>query len=197
MSPLRYRNLLSIKQDGKVVPYGGSGEPREDGEANYGFFNLKENIEQASSVPELARDPALLALALAINSPTSGLFSLGSTSGEVADADGYRWSGYIEFALNSRTRVVDASSYFPVFFYFDDYLSKIQSNLQVQFQWELMAAHFSDLKCDGFTCSIFVNTYYVVTPEEAKNNWAEALGIVQNFIEDFGQELEDAIYKST
>src|SRR3989338_5749839 len=130
MTALRYSNLLSLSHDGKGIPYGGFGELRADGEANYGFFNLKSNVGEIASVPELKRDPSLLSIALVLNAPDSGFFSLGSTSSEVCDTGGHRWSGYIEFAINSRARVAYAASYFPLFFHFDRFLANVQSELQ-------------------------------------------------------------------
>lgn len=195
MPRLRYRNLLSIRQDGKGVPYNGFGEPRPDGEANYGFFNLKGNPAQASSVPELKRDQALLTLARVLNAASSGFFSLGSTSGVVVDANGHRWSGYMEFAINSQSLVVDAANYFPIFFHFDRFLSRVESDLQVQYQWELMGAHFGDAQCDGFTCSLFINTHYVASSELAARNWMEALRLCSEFFENCSNgEQPDPIY---
>jgi hypothetical protein len=195
MARLRYRNLLSIRQDGKGVPYGGSGEPRADGEANYGFFNLKSNLVGASSVPELKRDPALFALARVLNAAGSGFLSLGSTSGAVADTDGHRWSGYMEFAINSQSLVADAANYFPIFFHFDRFLSRVESELQVQYEWELMGAHFADAQCDGFTCSLFINTHYVASGELAATNWTEALTLCSEFLSGCSSgERPDPIY---
>ena len=114
MPTLRYRNLLSIRNGGKGVPYGGHGEPRADGEANYVFFNLKTDPGQLNSVPELKRDPALLSLARVLNAADSGFFSVGSTSSAIAGSDGHRWSGYLEFAINSKAGVADAASYFSL-----------------------------------------------------------------------------------
>jgi hypothetical protein len=39
--------ILAIRNRGKGVPYGGSGEPREDGSANYGLKPLKGKPEEA------------------------------------------------------------------------------------------------------------------------------------------------------
>lgn len=98
---LRYSNYLAIKQSGKGIPYGGQGQIRPDGDANYGFKNLKGELENLNQIPELQRDHALYELVRAINQPETGLLSVGCTSGSVHQDDGYRMSGYVEFAFNS------------------------------------------------------------------------------------------------
>jgi hypothetical protein len=45
--------LLTIRNRGKGVPYGGSGEPREDGPANYGFKPLNGKPEEERKCREL------------------------------------------------------------------------------------------------------------------------------------------------
>ena len=40
----QYLNLLSISHNGKAIPYGGSGEKRDDGDANYGLKILKHHL---------------------------------------------------------------------------------------------------------------------------------------------------------
>lgn len=98
-----YRNFLSISYKGKGIPYGGLGEPRDDGGANFGFKDLKGNPALIASVPELQNDPDLKALVAAINRPDTGLFSVGCVSSVIAEQQGHRRSGYIEFAINSKT----------------------------------------------------------------------------------------------
>jgi hypothetical protein len=194
MTTLRYQNVLSIRQGGKNVPYGGFGERRADGEANYGFQNLKRNPAASTMVPELNRDPALLALANALNAEESGFFSVGCTSGPIVDDNGHRWTGYMEFAINSQERVADAANYFPMFLHFDRFLAKVQSELEVQYHWELMGAHFSDARCMGFTGTIFVNTHYVASRDLALTNWNEALSLCAAFFDDYLGTHPDPIY---
>ncbi|HUW37112.1 MAG TPA: hypothetical protein VMV91_07240 [Rhodocyclaceae bacterium] len=114
-----YTNQLSLNHKHKGVPYGGSGEIREDGDANYGFKDIKGNNALLLDIPELKRDRGLMRLIQAINAPHTGLFSVGCVSGPVADKHGYRHSGYVEFSVNSATAIADARNYFPLFFHFD------------------------------------------------------------------------------
>jgi len=118
----RHSNYLTISQRGKPIPYGGKGILREDGDTKYGFKYVKGDEVALRLIPELAKDRVLLQLALAINAPQTGLFSVGCVSGQVDDDRGHRDSGYIEFAINSRSAIADAKNYFPIFFHFDRFL---------------------------------------------------------------------------
>ena len=103
MAKVTYRNHMTIRQDHKGVPYGGDCTPRSDGEANHGFVCLKGRPEASTAVPELARDPAMLALVNTLNERQSGFFTVGCTSGDVSESSGYRRSGYVEFAATPVT----------------------------------------------------------------------------------------------
>lgn len=177
-----YLNLLSIKNSGKAIPYGGSGEIREDGDANYGFKLLKGNTEAVTEIPELKQDESLKDLIIAINLPETSLFSIGCTSGKVSDENGYRYSGYAEFAVNSREAIQDAAIYFPIFFHFNSLLHRTKFNAEVKFDWELMSAHFIEANVGGFTCTVFVNTAYLSSEIEAKDSWDAAMEILMSFL---------------
>lgn len=182
MPERRYTNVLTINHDGKGIPYGGSGEPREDGSANYGFKNLKGALERLSEIPELEADAALFSLIEAINQPDTGLLSIGCVSGAVADERGHRVSGYVEFAFNSETLIADATHYFPVFFHFDRALLEDAFAYDVHFYWELMGATFHEAQAAGFTASVTINTGYHETPQAAQTAWDEALSTLARFL---------------
>src|ERR1700752_1620806 len=110
--------LLSIRHRGKGVPYFGSGQKRADGDASFGFQNLKSAPERVESLPEVHSDPALKQLLQRANAPKTCVFTVGCVSGPTSDERGHAYCGYIEFALNSQEAVQDASSYFPLFFHF-------------------------------------------------------------------------------
>lgn len=189
-------NLLSIDQGGKGVPYGGHGIAQPDGGANYGFKNLRTNPRDIDSVPELAANLALKRLVETMNAPGRGLFTIGCESGPVPDqGKGYRHTGYVEFALNSRSAVADASSYFPVFFHFDRFLHVNTCTDGVKFDWELMGANFSDVGIGGFTCTIYINTPLVAAADDARAMWDSALEALAEYFEACGREAVDPIYK--
>ncbi|WP_140727991.1 hypothetical protein [Pseudomonas sp. Hp2] len=191
----KYLNHLSIKHRGKPIPYGGDGVLRDDGDANYGFRYVKGDEAALRAIPELTRDPALLDLVLAVNAKETGLFSVGCVSGPVDDERGHRDSGYIEFAINSKSAISDATSYFPLFFHFDRFLYEAKFSAPVSFNWELEGATF--LECgsaSGFTCAIIINTDYSATREEATHIWSESLGALAYFLQSVPPERADFLY---
>ncbi len=177
-----YRNSLSINFQGKGIPYPGTPIPREDGGQNFGFMNLRSNEFSIDDIPELAADPALRSLILMLNRPDSGFFSIGCASGEVAAEQGFRRSGYFEFAINSDELIQDAQHYFPVFFQFSQMLMSSGFSSQVQFDWILEPASITPQDIDGFSCSVIVNTFFTATPEQALVAWQEACGVLEKHL---------------
>jgi hypothetical protein len=191
----RNSNYLSIRHRGKGIPYGGNGALRDDGDANHGFKYIKNDEAALRLIPELARDPALLQLAIAINGPKTGLFSVGCVSGQIHDDRGHRDSGYIEFAINSRSAIGNAASYFPIFFHFDRFLHESQFSAPTHFNWELEGATFIECgNSTGFTCSIFINTDYSPTREDASHVWNESLETLGYFLQSVPPESHDYLY---
>ncbi|WP_125990137.1 hypothetical protein [Sphingobium yanoikuyae] len=158
-----YTNALQISQEGKGIPYGGTGEIREDGDANYGFKNLKGRPDRLADIPELARDEALHDLVASLNAPESAFGSVGCVSALVDESEGHRVSGYVEFAFDSAEKVADAGSYFPVFFHFDRALHVMKFDDKIHYHWELMGATFHHTDTTGFTVSVTVNTGWYPT----------------------------------
>lgn len=177
-------NYLGISGMGKGIPYGGSGEIRPDGDANYGFKNLKAALDLLEEIPELARDPALRELVRTVNGPSTGLLTIGCVSAPIRDESGHRMSGYVEFAFNSKIMVSDATHYFPIFFHFDNALRNSALD-QIHFYWELMGADFLEENFSGFTISVTVNTGHFATPHAATECWKtgiDFLGLYLNSI---------------
>lgn len=191
-----YANNLEINHKHKPIPYGGDGQLRDDGDANYGFKLIKGNLELIETIPELKRDVELLNLVRAINEPQTGLFSVGCVSGTVVDDNGERYSGYIEFSLNSVSAIADARNYFPMFFHFDCWLNEQQPKFAVTYNWELQPATFieSQSRATGFTCSITINTHYVSTTDEASQAWGESLERLSTFLSETAPKSPDFIY---
>ncbi|HEV2540101.1 MAG TPA: hypothetical protein VGU03_10375 [Frateuria sp.] len=190
-----YANFLSIRQRGKGIPYGGAGHPRADGDANHGFRFAKGKPEVLDWIPELKRDRALDRLVRAINAPASGLFTVGCVSGKDEGEHGVRYSGYVEFAFNSRSVVADAASYFPVFFHFCRSLHEGQFQERVQFNWELEGATF--LEADhmiGFTCSVIINTPFDPDPQAARDAWEASLEWLGSYLGSVPPHGDDVLY---
>lgn len=189
-----YINQLSLSHKLKGVPYGGSGEIHDDGDANYGFVDIKGNNDLLLEIPELKRDHRLMSLVKMINAPHTGLFTIGCVSGPVCDENGFRHSGYVEFSINSASAIADAINYFSLFFHFDRMLHESGFSTRVTFDWELQPVAFINANVTGFTCSIIVNTHYSKTKEDAEAAWTEALEALQNFLSGVPKERSDSIF---
>lgn len=178
-----YTNALQIAQGGKGIPYGGSGDVRADGDANYGFKNLKGKQERCVEIPELACDEPLCDLVTSLNEAQSAFATVGCVSAPVEDEQGHRVSGYIEFAFDSSEKVADAGSYFPVFFHFDRALRLMKFDDKVHFHWELMGASFRLTDTEGFTMAVTVNTGWYPSADEAGLAWANGLDFLGRYLQ--------------
>ncbi|HKU19261.1 MAG TPA: hypothetical protein VJP80_08460 [Candidatus Saccharimonadales bacterium] len=190
-----YHNYLTINHRGKGIPYGGLGEAREDGDANFGFRYAKNNESLLKQIPELQTDVHLYRLAAAINAAETWLFTIGSGSYPIQDEHGHRYSGYMEFAINSKSAIADAQSYFPIFFHFDLFLKEKNFPVSISYCWELQPACF--IECDnanGFTCSVFINTDYSDLQQEAHDTWANALSVLGVYLRNVQSQRSDFLY---
>ena len=124
-------------------------------------------------MPELASDPALRDLVCLINHEENGLVSIGCGSLPVSEDGKHRWSGYIEFAINTVEGIADAQNSFFLFFHFDKMLRDINFNAAVRYNWELAGANFFLVNAAGFTCTVWINVPFVPTLEEAKASWGK------------------------
>jgi len=190
-----YTNFLTLSHQHKPIPYGGSGQVREDGDANYGFKYVKGNEALLLEIPELKSDSALRALVQAINASHTGLFSVGCVSGEIEDERGFRHSGYVEFSINSVSMIADARSYFSFFFHFDRLLNENAFQEAVSFNWELQPATFTEADALGFTCTVFINTHYSNSKSQAEQVWFQALEVLGQFLSSIPPEHQDYIYQ--
>ncbi|HKY53333.1 MAG TPA: hypothetical protein VJM08_03465 [Anaerolineales bacterium] len=179
-----YSVSLSMGNSGKGIPYAGQPEPRADGNQNHGFKNIKQDLSLLSAIPEIQNNPALYDLVSAINQPSTGLFSIGCIGDPIHDENGHRFTGYIEFAINSVEGISDAGNYFPVFFHFDRMLKDARFEEAVAYHWLLEGATFLDLpeRPAGFTATIFINTHYLPTAEEARDRWDQSLEALTYFL---------------
>lgn len=177
-----YTNGLFISQDGKGIPYWGDGVLRDDGDANYGFKNLKGHPERLAAIPELQRDEALRDCVTLLNEADSAFGTIGCVSAPVTDPQGYRVSGYLEFAFDSAEQIADASNYFPAFFHFDAALNRVKFDDKVHYHWELMGATFRHTDSPGFTMTVTVNTGWYETAENAGIAWANGIDFLAGFL---------------
>ncbi len=169
---------------------------REDGDANYGFKNIKGNNKLLNTIPELKADPELMALIRAINAPNTGICSIGCVSDRYKKKNHFRHSGYVEFSFNSKSHITDASHYFPLFFNFDHLLEKNNFVIKVEFNWSIQPATFVDKRVTGYTCTINLNTYFVESETEAIKAWKETLSILGQYLSNIPIEHTDYIYRA-
>jgi len=85
---IKYSNVLQISQGGKGRPYGGTGDLRDDGDANYGFKNLKGALDRLAEIPALRHDEALRDLVALLNKLQSAFATVGCVSTVVAGPPG-------------------------------------------------------------------------------------------------------------
>jgi hypothetical protein len=196
MAKKPYSVGLTISHNGKGIPYFGHGEPREDGTANHGFKNLKGNPHLLAEVPELADDPALYELVEGINKLDTGLASIGCAAWLFSDDNGHRWSGYVEFAINTAEAIEDARNYFPLFFKFDKMLHGSSFAEEVGYNWQLEPANFSPANVDGFTCTIWIYPNYQPSPEQAKEAWQRALHPLIPFLSSYPMQEGQPLFSA-
>lgn len=186
-------NYLTISDRGKAVPYGPA--DREGGERNYGFRRLKGRLDDVTEIPEAASDNNLRTLLLALNHETTGIFTIGCLSSAVAEPEGYRRTGYVEFALNDRLAIADARTYFPLFFHFDRLWKGEAGHLRAILNWELQPATFLVTDSDGFTCAVTVNTDFFSSQEDADRCWGDCLELLGRLLTSVRLEsLGERIY---
>ncbi|MEM9163150.1 MAG: hypothetical protein AAGC54_08780 [Cyanobacteria bacterium P01_F01_bin.4] len=189
-----YLNVLSLSPYGKAIPYTGSGIPREDGHANYGFKNLKVKPEFIDTLPELVSDGALKSLVRALNAEDSSFFSVGCFSAPSETDQGHRYKGYIDFSWNCKKCVQDAINYFSLFFHFEHFLRTHRFSQPVKLDWVVEQAQFLDADVDGFCCAIFINTSTIQSMEQAYVSWQVSLQMVESFLGAIQRPSSTTIY---
>lgn len=182
-----FRNFMTVRPGGKAVPYGGNGVAREDGEANFGFRDLKGHPERLGQVPELQRDPALHGLVARLNGPGSPLFTIGCMSDPVDHDRGFGWGGYVELAWDADEAVTDAQCYFPLLFHLEHHLRKIGFDEPASFEWEIFGARFFRSDADrpdvhGFSATLWIKVGLTETAEEALAAWQRTMAVLSEFL---------------
>jgi hypothetical protein len=184
----RCRNFLSIRERGKSMPYCDSTN------RDRGFKNLKSRPESIATVTGLDPDPALRAVVQAINAPGTGLFTVASACLEDHFERGHRFTGYVEFALNSQAAVQDAANYFALFQSFSRRLHAHRFE-SARFEWELEETVFLAIGVSGFTCTVLVKTDLVDSATTARHDWERALQIVGQHLGGLQGAEDNPIYE--
>ncbi|MEM8504369.1 MAG: hypothetical protein AAF716_14595 [Cyanobacteria bacterium P01_D01_bin.1] len=182
-SPL-YSNDLTLSARAKTIPYAADcpasqAEPRD---INYGFKNLKIKPSLIETIPELADDASLKAVVAAINKRESCFFTIGCSNELIQTDQGYHRQGYLEFAWNCASCIQDAINYFSLYFHFNKSLLVKGFNQPVYLKWLIQEAAFSDVEVHGFSCSIYIRTKSLSSPEQASQAWQLSLRMIDTYL---------------
>lgn len=176
---------LTISNGGKGIPYGGSGIPREDGSANYGFKALKGKPEEAAKIHEVQDEPHFRDALVAINDPSTPFFTVGCEKSFNQDEEGHWARGFIEVAFNYCELVDDAQWYFKLFFDFNQLVWRSRFNEPVRFHFEIESAHFLDGNCDGFSVTVWITTAFMPTAEEVREIWGKSVDFLVESLKQY------------
>jgi len=181
MNHENFKLTLVIESRSKAIPYPAE---LENDRTNQGFEDLKGNPETIENIAEIQDCPALRDALIALNEPETQFFTVGCEK-SLNEYEGKFWKrGYLEFSFNYAELVRDATSYFMLFFHFNqagpirDFLPKNS----VQFAWELQGCRFRKAEVAGFTCAVWISTGDYPTAEECERVWTEAVDLLAGFL---------------
>lgn len=186
--------MLSIRNRGKGVPYGGRGVPRENGSANYGFKALKGKPEEAALIHEVQDDEHFRNALVAINDQNTPFFTVGCEKSFNKDDEGFWARGYLELAFNYCELVEDAKWYFKLFFDFNNHVWQNKFNEPTQYHFEMEGAHFFEGNCAGYTVAIWITTAVLPTNEEVKEVWGKSVDFLTSFLTEYQSSDLPPIY---
>jgi hypothetical protein len=187
--PTEYECFLQYVPGGKGIPYNGG--PRPNGDTNHGFRSLKGLADDVIHVPETENDPALARFLKLVNEDDTAFFTVGCVSGMVKDAQGFRMSGYVEFCINDRRHVNEATNYFHLFWGFVRSLEERNFAERVVMHWELLGATFIEKNAHGMTCTVMINTHFFEAETAAYSCWERTLELLgQHLTQQRGTELD-------
>lgn len=184
-------NYLLISDRGKAIPYPPAERP--DGQKNHGFRSLKGRPEAVADIPECAESAALRSLLLEVNDAKTGVFTVGCLCAPVEEEQGFRRTGYVEFALNSHAGVADAQNYFPCFFWFDRLWKQEAQGSSNQHHWELKPAGFLDAGVSGFSCAVTINTGWYPSQVAADESWDHSINLLARLLREVPPATDSAL----
>lgn len=178
---MKYLNDMTVSHIAKAIPYD-AGALRGDGAQNYGFMDLKMFPDDIDQVAELKSDAALMHLVKAINSPETGLMTIGCSSAIIVDPEGCRKTGYVEISFMTDQMVEDAQNCFPLFYHFSHALAEASFDQNIHFNWDVISAQFVESDVFGFTMAISLNTRLCDSTEAAEEVWAVSANFLAAFL---------------
>jgi hypothetical protein len=187
-----WRNILYFDSNGKTIPYRSPQQNNSKG----GFINLKRNSGAIHNIHEATSNPDLLLTLRQINKPESAVFSVGCQLESISEKDLHGITGYIEFAINDQSLVIDSTSYFSLFIQFQNQLATGAFPHDVQFDWVVIPALFTEIGIHGFTCAIKVNTACCSSVEQCKAAWSGAISVIGSFLASVAINGSREIYQA-
>ncbi len=170
-----WQNTLYIDPNGKTIPYQA---PQAAGPEARGFINLKKLSGAVEHLEEIRENIELKSALVEINSEDTKVFSVGCHAEKAVNNNRHQASGYLEFAVNDQALVSEATTYFAIYFQFQNRLALSKFPHAVKFEWVILPAVFTSISHQGFTCSVKINTAWCPTQIDCKQAWAEALALV-------------------
>ncbi len=186
-----WQNILYIDALGKTIPYQNSARKKNSGAD---FVNLKANPAATESILETVGQPELQSALKAINKAETGVFSVGCQVENIVDKAKHQTTGYLEFAINDQSLVADSTSYYSLFFQFQNRLAQSAFPHVVQFDWVIMPALFTEVSLQGFTCSVKINTAFCATARQAQTSASAAFSLLGVYLANIEQSTGNRIY---
>jgi hypothetical protein len=90
--------------------------------------------------------------------------------------------GFLELSFNFVELVINAQSYFKLFFDFNHWFWEQTEEATVELHFQLEGASFVNLRVNGFTIVVWITTVILPTAEDAQKAWAWALDTLITFL---------------
>jgi len=176
---MQTRVTLEIRNFSKPIEYAPveRDTPRN---SNHGFRNVKGRPDEALLIPELQYNETLKNAILAISNRPTPFFTMGCEQ-SLNEKESLHWMrGFIELAFNHRDLIVDAQSYFKLFFDFNFAVFDNNFDLPVTFSWQLEGAELGDLR--GFSVAIWITTGDLKDASTAQQVWEASVQFLTQFL---------------
>lgn len=189
-----WQNILYIDPLGKTIPYQPPQALQQTNKGGTGFINLKTQVDAIEHISDIQDNDNIKASLAAINSPDTGVFTVGCHAEKIIDKDSHQASGYLEFAVNDQALACEAATYFALYLQFHNRLALSKFEHAVKFEWAIMPAVFTAISLQGFTCSIKINTALYPKHEQCDQVWSDTLVLITSHLVDIEPGQGKAIY---
>lgn len=185
-----WQNIFYIDPKGKTIPY----QAPPDTDSKTGFINLKTQPDAIEALPETQALPEFSQHLRAINDADTGVFSVGCQFDQNTVTEGWKTSGYLEFAFNDQALVTKPNHYFAQYFQFHNHLVRSRFAYAIGFEWVLLPAVFIEADRQGFSCSVKINSLRRSDRKTSLNQWSAALTLLARHLAAIRPDSGAAIY---